>query len=66
MEDTDYEDYSSNLRTQLQEAYRLASARSKVACASQKELYDKKVRGGAPEVGDLVRSQAGSQRKAQD
>ena len=53
-EEPDYDDYIDNIREQLKMAYRLASARSKVASASQKEGYDKKVRGGAPEVGDLV------------
>ena len=53
-EDPDYDDFATELREQLQDAYRLTSSRSKVASASQKKSYDKKVRGVAPEVGDLV------------
>ena len=53
-EEKDYDEYSDNIRAPLQEAYRLASSRSKIACASQKKGYDKRMHSVAPEVGDLV------------
>ena len=53
-EEMDHNEYITRVREELREAYRLASNRSKVACASQKEGYDKKVRGVTPEAGDAV------------
>ena len=53
-EEKAYDKYGDNIHAQLHEACRLASSRSKVACAVQKKGYDKRMRGVAPEVEDLV------------
>ena len=53
-EEMNYDEYSDNIRAQLQEAYELASLRSNVACSVQKKDCDRRMHGVAPEVGDLV------------
>ena len=54
IEDKDYGQYITDLRSRLRKSYELVSAKSKISQKRQKHNYDKRVRGAVVEPGDLV------------
>ena len=54
IEDKDYGQYITDLRSMLRKSYELVSAKSKISQKRQKHNYDKRVRGAVVEPGDLV------------
>jgi len=48
------DNYLEEMKTRLQDAYRIAGENCDQARQHQKKNYDRKVRGGTPEVGDSV------------